>query len=183
MAGGQNTVISDTAEKCRLLNSLGINVNLGPVCDVARSEKDYIFPRCWSTDPLQAAAAVKTIVSEMTRNRTGAVLKHFPGYGNNLDTHTGTARDSRPYSEFERIDFLPFRTGISQGAGAVMVAHNVVECMDKTLPRFSFSCSSSHPETGIWLSWCHHHQRFGYEGYPRFFQIGKSRCAGCSGRK
>ena len=134
MAGGQNTVISDTAEKCRLLNSLGINVNLGPVCDVARSEKDYIFPRCWSTDPLQAAAAVKTIVSEMTRNRTGAVLKHFPGYGNNLDTHTGTARDSRPYSEFERIDFLPFRAGISQGAGAVMVAHNVVECMDKTLP-------------------------------------------------
>ena len=60
--------------------------------------------------------------------------KHFPGYGNNADTHTGIAVDERPYEQFTQEDFLPFQAGIEAGAGAVLVSHNIVTCMDDTLP-------------------------------------------------
>ena len=61
-------------------------------------------------------------------------LKHFPGYGGNADTHTGSAYDERPYETFTESDFLPFEAGITAGAGAVMVSHNIVACMDDTAP-------------------------------------------------
>ena len=32
-------------------------------------------------------------------------MKHFPGYGDNEDTHTGIAVDEREYSYFENADF------------------------------------------------------------------------------
>ena len=64
----------------------------------------------------------------------GSVLKHFPGYGNNQDTHTGAAVDQRPYETFESSDFLPFQAGIQAGADAVLVSHNIVTSMDESLP-------------------------------------------------
>lgn len=45
----------------------------------------------------------------MSQEQMGSVLKHFPGYGNNSDTHTGVAYDERPYETFDNSDFLPFR--------------------------------------------------------------------------
>ena len=62
------------------------------------------------------------------------VLKHFPGYGNNVDTHTGIAIDQRPYETFQTADFLPFQAGIQAGADAVLVSHNIVTSMDEALP-------------------------------------------------
>lgn len=66
----------------------------------------------------------------------GSVLKHFPGYGNNADTHTGSALDERPLETFRAEDFLPFRAGIEAGGGttAVLVSHNIVTCMDPDRP-------------------------------------------------
>ncbi|MDE7262897.1 MAG: beta-hexosaminidase, partial [Oscillospiraceae bacterium] len=66
--------------------------------------------------------------------RIGSVLKHFPGYGNNVDTHTGIAIDQRPYEQFVAEDFLPFQAGIEAGTGSVMVSHNIVKCMDEDFP-------------------------------------------------
>ncbi len=70
----------------------------------------------------------------MDAARIGSVLKHFPGYGNNADTHTGMSIDKRPYETFVQEDFLPFSAGIEAGAGAVLVSHNIVECMDASAP-------------------------------------------------
>ena len=64
----------------------------------------------------------------------GSTLKHFPGYGNNVDTHTGIAQDERSYETFVTADFLPFEAGIAAGADSVLVCHNVVACMDPDLP-------------------------------------------------
>ena len=49
------------------------------------------------------------------------MLKHFPGYGGNADTHTGISRDTRSYETFEQADLVPFRAGIEAGADADMV--------------------------------------------------------------
>ena len=70
----------------------------------------------------------------MKSDNITSVMKHFPGYGNNVDTHTGIAIDKRDYSNFENRDFIPFEEGIKNGAPAILVSHNIVECMDKSKP-------------------------------------------------
>lgn len=46
--GGMELVVSDAHEKSQLLLSLGINVNLAPVCDISSNENDFIYDRAAS---------------------------------------------------------------------------------------------------------------------------------------
>lgn len=88
-AGGLELVSSDTQEKAQFLKKLGINVNMAPVCDVSTDSGDYIYARTFGKDAAQTAEYVRTVVEVMDAEGMGSVLKHFPGYGNNRDTHTG----------------------------------------------------------------------------------------------
>lgn len=133
-SGGVQGVYSDAAEKSELLMSLGLNMNLAPVCDLPRSESDYIFDRAFGTDVQTVSDAVASAVSGYCDSGMICALKHFPGYGDNLDTHTGVSVDSRPMSELEELDLRPFRAGINAGAPVVMVSHNIVECVNAELP-------------------------------------------------
>lgn len=132
--GGLPLIASDAEEKADLLRSLGINLNFAPVCDVSTDPDDYIHARSFGKNGKETAEYVETVVGVMQEKRMGSVLKHFPGYGNNKDTHTGIAHDSRPYSTFEKQDFLPFKAGVKAGAGCVLVSHNIVASMDKQAP-------------------------------------------------
>ena len=133
-AGGWDMIRSDTQEKGQLLQSLGINLNFAPVCDVSQDPQDFIYARSFGQDAEQTAEYVRTVVQTMSQEQMGSVLKHFPGYGNNSDTHTGIAYDERPIERFVNSDFLPFQAGIDAGADMVLVAHNVVSCMDGQVP-------------------------------------------------
>lgn len=132
--GGFDRIVSDTEEKDALLNSLGINVNFAPVCDVSTDPNDFIYARSFGREAEQTSEYVRTVVQQMVRDKTGMVLKHFPGYGNNADTHTGIAIDERSMDSFRQSDFLPFEAGIEAGAQSVLVSHNVVTCMDADHP-------------------------------------------------
>ena len=132
--GGLERIQSDTKEKDTLLDSLGINVNLAPVCDVSTSPSDFINARAFGQDAQATSDYVRTVVEQMKTDSMGMVLKHFPGYGSNVDTHTGIAQDNRPLEQFRSSDFLPFTAGIEAGAQAILVCHNIVSCMDGTLP-------------------------------------------------
>ena len=132
--GGFDRIKADTDEKSAFLKNLGINVNLAPVCDVSLSADDYIHDRTLGLSAEETAEYVKTVVSAMKENKIGSVLKHFPGYGNNVNTHTGIAIDERSYDTFVNSDFLPFKAGIENGADAVLVSHNIVNCMDDRYP-------------------------------------------------
>lgn len=70
----------------------------------------------------------------MKADQMGSVLKHFPGYGNNQDTHTGSSLDKRSYDNFVKQDFLPFEAGIEAGAGSILVSHNVIMAVDENNP-------------------------------------------------
>ena len=74
------------------------------------------------------------MVTLMDSYSLGSCLKHFPGYGNNPDTHTGMARDSRSLSQLEENDLLPFAAGIKAGCDAILVSHTIVECFDPETP-------------------------------------------------
>ena len=132
--GGLDRIRSDSAEKDALLLSFGVNVNLAPVCDISSDSASFIYPRTLGGDATETSDFVRTVVQQMKTDRVGMVLKHFPGYGNNADTHTGIAIDERPMDTFRQSDFLPFEAGIESGAQSVLVSHNVVNCMDADRP-------------------------------------------------
>lgn len=132
--GGMPAIIADTVEKDALLKSLGINVNLAPVCDVSTDPNDFIYARAFGQDATATSDFVRAVVIQMVQDDMGTVLKHFPGYGSNVDTHTGIAIDNRPLEQFRESDFLPFQAGFGAGAGAVLVCHNVVTEIDPNLP-------------------------------------------------
>ena len=132
--GGMEAIVEDAASVSRGLLSYGINVNFAPVADVSTDPADFIYDRSFGQDAAATADYITAAVSAMTDAGIGSVLKHFPGYGSNVDTHTGIAVDERPYDQFLAEDLLPFRAGIDAGAGSVLVSHNIVTCMDDTLP-------------------------------------------------
>ncbi|MBR3640829.1 MAG: beta-hexosaminidase [Oscillibacter sp.] len=133
-AGGMEEIVREAGEYNRALRALGVNVNFAPVCDVSTDAGDFIYERAFGQDAEATARYVSQVVPVMNAAGIACVLKHFPGYGNNADTHTGLAIDERPYETFEKSDFLPFRAGVDAGAPFVLVSHNVVKCMDADLP-------------------------------------------------
>ncbi len=133
-AGGFDLIESDTAEKCELLLNLGINVNLAPVCDISTDPEAFIYKRSLGENADKTSEYVKLVVTRMKELQIGSTLKHFPGYGNNADTHTGIAVDDRSYDDFAGTDFLPFQAGIDAGADSILVSHNIVNCMDENNP-------------------------------------------------
>lgn len=132
--GGLEEIKRDTLKKSELLLNLGINLNLAPVADVSVNEIDFIYQRAFGKSASETAEYVKTVVTSMNEKGLSSTLKHFPGYGSNVDTHTGSAYDTRPYEQFENNDFIPFIKGIESGAESILVSHNVIKAIDNKLP-------------------------------------------------
>lgn len=135
MAGGISAVKETEAEKARFLKDLGINVNLAPVCDVVTEDDAFMADRSLRLTEIETAETVAAMVKAMQGNGVGAVLKHFPGYGNLIgDTHTGKVVDDRSIGMLRAYDFKPFQKGIKAGVGAVMVGHSIVNAIDTRYP-------------------------------------------------
>ena len=133
-AAGMDGLLEETLRYNERLKALGINVNFAPVCDVSTDPGDFIYARSFGKDAQTTADYITRVVPVYEQAGVACVLKHFPGYGNNADTHTDIAVDERPYETFETADFLPFSAGIAESAPFVLVSHNIVNCMDDTLP-------------------------------------------------
>ena len=132
--GGMALVEETEREKCQLLTSLGINVNMAPVCDITTDPAAFMYDRSLGQSPYATAYFTKTLVDIMAEHQIGSVLKHFPGYGNNTDTHTGIATDTRALEELESADLIPFAVGSKAGCGAILVSHTFINALDPSLP-------------------------------------------------
>ncbi|MFR7893084.1 MAG: glycoside hydrolase family 3 N-terminal domain-containing protein [Dysosmobacter sp.] len=117
------------------LRALGINVNFAPVCDVSTDPKDFIYDRTLGQDANMTADYVRLMVPAMTEGGTLPVLKHFPGYGNSADTHTGIAVDQRPMETLRLPTCCHLQGGDrSRDSFVLLVSRNIVNCMDPELP-------------------------------------------------
>ena len=132
--GGLELVLEKEGEKSDLLRSLGITMNLAPVADVSQNPSDFIYDRSLGQDAALTSEFTASAVNIMHEHNIMSCLKHFPGYGSNVDTHTGIAVDNRSIDEFRQNDFLPFKSGISAGTDAVLVAHNIITNIDSSCP-------------------------------------------------
>lgn len=129
--GGMSLVETDVRDKCAFLRSLGVNVNLAPVCDVVTADTAYLFGRALGKDADATARYVETVVKVMNDEGMIGSLKHFPGMGN---AAAQVQTDDRSMEAFETADFLPFRQGIKAGAKMVMMGHSVVTAIDPDVP-------------------------------------------------
>jgi len=132
--GGYDLLEEMEQEKAKLLKDLGINLNLAPVADVSISENDFIYSRAFGHDAKETSTFIKNMVKYANESGISSCLKHFPGYGNNVDTHTGIAIDERSYENFVENDFLPFQAGIEENVPCILVSHNIVKSMDEEYP-------------------------------------------------
>lgn len=132
--GNFTEIENDTINKSNLLSSLGINLNLAPVVDVSTDPNDYMYARSFGQNTKLTSTYAKTVITASKNTNVSYTLKHFPGYGNNIDTHKGIAIDDRTYEELMNNDIPPFVSGIKAGAEAILVSHNIVTSIDNNNP-------------------------------------------------
>ena len=133
-SGGLELALSLESEKAYLLHALGLNVNLAPVCDIALDPGSFLYSRSLGADPITTGQYVSGTLERMAEYGVGGVMKHFPGYGENGDTHVTSILDSRSLEELEGKDLIPFRAGIQTGLGAILVSHNRIAALDADTP-------------------------------------------------
>ncbi len=151
--GGLELIYETETEKCQLLRSVGVNVNASPVCDITTDPNAFMYGRSLGQDPETTGTFVAGVCAIMQQNDIGGMLKHFPGYGNNTDTHIGIAVDDRTLEALENADLVPFRMGIQGGAGAIMVSHTFINAIDPDYP------ASLSPKVNAYLR-----QEMGFQG-------------------
>lgn len=132
--GGWEAIIADTKQKAEILTSYGIQLGLFPVADVATDPNAFIYDRTIGLDAAGTSTFAETVVKSLAGTGVASTLKHFPGYGNNRDSHVEIVRDTRTLEELRTNDFLPFEAGIKAGADSVLVSHNIVTSIDDTQP-------------------------------------------------
>lgn len=132
--GGFDLIRRDTLEKSTVLTNLGLNLNLAPVVDVSTNPSDYMYPRTIGEDTKITSEYAKTVISAGKEGKVSYTLKHFPGYGNNSDTHQGGVTDNRRYDEIQKNDLPPFKAGIDAGAESILISHNTVNSIDNMNP-------------------------------------------------
>lgn len=131
---GFEGIKKDTINKSKFLSNLGINLNLAPVVDICENETDYMYKRSFKQGKELTSTFAKTVIKASKESNVSYALKHFPGYGNNVDTHKTTSIDERTYEDIYNNDLEPFRTGIEEGAEAILISHNVVTSIDSENP-------------------------------------------------
>lgn len=132
--GGMPAVLADTKKKADIFKELGIHTGLFPVADVSVDPESFIYDRTIGLDAKGTSDYVVDVVEELTKDKIGSTLKHFPGYGDNRDSHTEIVRDTRSLEDIESNSYPPFKKGIEAGADSILVSHNIVDAIDSEVP-------------------------------------------------
>lgn len=129
--GGLDLVLADTRSKAQVLKSLGIVTGFFPIADMAHDPSSFIYDRTLGQDLDTTKAYIAASVQVLKEEQFGSTLKHFPGYGDNADSHTEVVRDARPLSELQAYDLQTFVAGIEAGVDSILVSHNILTAIDE----------------------------------------------------
>lgn len=118
------------------LGSVGINMNLAPVLDIAPKDVDSVMSgRAFGHDPVEVSRMGGTVIEHLQKGRIMAVAKHFPGIGRTtLDSHLDMPRLDVAVETMRQTDLVPFQTAIEQGVSGIMVSHILYSGIDSLWP-------------------------------------------------
>ncbi|TLQ51010.1 beta-N-acetylglucosaminidase [Lacticaseibacillus casei] len=132
--GGMAKVTQEAQQVGTILKNLGINWNYAPVADSTADTDSFIYPRTIGQDYTATADYISQVVPAWQNTGIAATVKHFPGYGSAVDTHTDFAVVTKSEEAFEKEDLLPFKAGIDAGVDSIMIAHIVMQSVDPVYP-------------------------------------------------
>jgi len=106
------------------LRGVGVNVDLAPVLDVARSGGAIArTDRGFGSTPGRVAATAVPFAAGLQWGGVAATAKHFPGFGAaRVNTDFAVQRILLPKAELRRIDERPFRAFAAAGGEVVMMS-------------------------------------------------------------
>lgn len=121
------------------LADLGINLLLGPVCDLKLWKGETALDgRTFGADPEIASEFVRSTVRICHENGLACCLKHAPGLGRvSVDPHEKLGASQMTQKQFENVDSLPFKAGIAAGADSLMSSHFLAPEFDSFPVTFS----------------------------------------------
>lgn len=118
------------------LKACGVNLNMGPVCDVWTNPANKVIgDRSFGDSPDLVANYISSVIRGYQTNGMIACAKHFPGHGD-------TTKDSHydlPYvkTDLETLlarEIVPFRKAVKSRVEMVMMGHLVVDAIDPEFP-------------------------------------------------
>src|SRR5437867_6808342 len=100
--------------------AMGVHVNFAPVADVNNNPRNPVInTRSYGEDPARVAALVAAYVQGARDGGMIATIKHFPGHGDtDVDSHIGLPVVTFDRARLDRLELVPFKHGVEQGAGA-----------------------------------------------------------------
>ena len=115
---------------CKLLKSLGININTIPVLDILKNNTNKIIGnRSFSKDKKIVKELGKYTISILNKNKIGSVIKHIPGHGStSSDSHKVLPKITLNRKIINKFDFYPFKETKSRFG---MTAHIRYNSLDK----------------------------------------------------
>jgi beta-N-acetylhexosaminidase len=115
-----------------LMTSMGINLNLAPVADLALNQNNKCMAgRCYGRTPQEAAKFIKASIAVAHSRTMLTCLKHFPGLGAaEVDPHAATATADYDRIVWEQRELPAFRSGVEAGADLVMTTHLLASELD-----------------------------------------------------
>lgn len=116
----------------RELALVGVNLNLAPVLDVARSPECPLWERSFGPDPEKVAVYGAVAIRGLLAGGVLATAKHFPGLGDTRrDSHLVLPTAESPDPE-RAVDLKPFAAAVAAGVPVVMTAHVRVPVWEDT---------------------------------------------------
>ena len=131
---GIQGILNIEKEKRELLRKFKMNINLAPVADISYNPNDYIYTRTLGKPHNETSNYIAEVVESYVNDNFSCCAKHFPGYGNNIDTHGGISFDKRDFETFLNEDLKPFEAAINKKIPIILFSHNIVECKDNKYP-------------------------------------------------
>jgi beta-N-acetylhexosaminidase len=129
------------ATLAQTLSSVGVNVNFGPVVDVATNDRSTLYTqkRIYSKNVYTVLHYARLWIDEHTKSHILSVAKHYPGIGSLVfDTHNTIGM----MSTFNTMALIPYNELIlSKVLDGVMVGHVIVSGVDTLYPA---SLSAKH---------------------------------------
>lgn len=120
----------------RELNSIGVNMNMAPVLDIAHPRVASVMTgRAFGEDPVAVARLGCLLIDELQEHGIAATAKHFPGIGRTvLDSHAALPDLETSLDRLLAFDLIPFKAAQEHRVAAVMLSHIRYTAIDATWP-------------------------------------------------
>ncbi|MCK8487584.1 beta-N-acetylhexosaminidase [Paenibacillus sp. MBLB2552] len=124
----------------RELAGFGLNLDFAPVLDVnSNPDNPVIGDRAFGTKPEIVSRMGIAVMKGIREQGVIPVVKHFPGHGDtSVDSHLGLPVVEHDLTRLRKLELVPFKQAIQEGADVVMIAHLLMPKLDPEHPA-SFS--------------------------------------------